>query len=112
MGIKNPYEISQLLGKSKIFAFTSLSEAFGLALVEAMFCSNAIVSYDCEFGPADIINEKNGFLIPLHNQQLFAEKLELLINNDQLLDSLIQSSYAESNTWKKEKIIQQWEKIL
>lgn len=112
LGIKNPYEISQLLGKSKIFAFTSLSEAFGLALVEAMFCSNAIVSYDCEFGPADIINEKNGFLIPLHNQQLFAEKLELLINNDQLLDSLIQSSYAESNTWKKEKIIQQWEKIL
>ncbi|PQA94374.1 hypothetical protein B0A69_07850 [Chryseobacterium shigense] len=112
LGIKSPHEISQLLRKSKIFAFTSLSEAFGLALVEAMFCSNAIVAYDCEFGPSDIINENNGFLIPLYDTEMFAEKLEILIKDETLLDRLIQSSYAESHQWKKEKIIQQWKKIL
>ncbi|MET3535512.1 glycosyltransferase [Chryseobacterium limigenitum] len=112
LGIKKPAEISDLLRKSKIFAFTSLSEAFGLALLEAMFCSNVIVAYDCEFGPSDIINEKNGFLIPLHNTKMFAEKLETLISNDETLSKLMKSSFEESGKWKKEKIIEQWKEVL
>lgn len=112
LGIKSPEEISGLLKKSKIFAFTSLSEAFGLVLLEAMFCSNALIAYDCEFGPSDIINKNNGFLIPLHNRKFFTEKLEALINNNTLLDNLLKSSYDESHKWKKENITQQWIKIL
>ncbi|AZA78927.1 glycosyltransferase family 4 protein [Chryseobacterium sp. G0186] len=112
LGPKTPKEVSQLLKKSKIFIFTSLSEAFGLVLVEAMFCSNAIISYDCEFGPSDIINEKNGFLIPLHNRKMFAEKLELLIHDEELLHNLMKSSFEESKKWRKEAILEEWDKLL
>lgn len=37
-GNKNSDEINYLLKKSKVFGFTSTKEAFGLVLVEAMFC--------------------------------------------------------------------------
>lgn len=112
LGGKAPEEVAELLQKSKIFIFTSLSEAFGLVLVEAMFCSNALISYDCEFGPADIINEKNGFLIPLHDRKMFAEKLGLLVHDHELLVNLMKSSFEESQKWRKEKIVQQWKEIL
>lgn len=112
LGARLPEEVAALMQKSKIFIFTSLSEAFGLVLVEAMFCSNAIISYNCEFGPSDIINEKNGFLIPLHDRKMFAEKLEFLIHDDQFLTDLMRSSFEESQKWRKEKIIEQWKEIL
>lgn len=112
MGAKTSEEVAALLQKSKVFVFTSLSEAFGLVLVEAMFCSNAIISYNCDFGPSDIINERNGFLIPLYDQKLFAEKLSLLLHDDQLLTQLMKSSFEESQKWRKDKIIEQWKKIL
>lgn len=112
LGGKAPEEVAELLQKSKIFIFTSLSEAFGLVLVEAMFCSNALISYDCEFGPADIINEKNGFLIPLHDRKMFAEKLGLLVHDHEFLDNLMKSSFEESQKWRKEKIVQRWKEIL
>ena len=112
LGSKTTEEIEKLLEKSKIFAFTSLKEAFGIVLLEAMFCSNVLVAYDCKYGPSDIVNENNGFLIPLHNQDLFKEKLEFLIKNPSELNKLMESSYTESQKWKKEKILKEWKEIL
>lgn len=112
LGFKDTEEITRLLDRSKIFVFTSLKEAFGLSIVEAMFCSNVLVAYDCNYGPSDIVNDNNGFLIPLHNKEMFKEKLEFLINNPNQLNQLIESSYLESRKWKKEKILEQWKEIL
>lgn len=112
LGRKSTHEIIEILKASKIFALTSTVEAFGLVLVEAMFCSNTLIAYDCKYGPSDIINEKNGFLIPLHDKEEFQKKLENLIHDENLLNKLIQSSYQESQNWKKDKIIEQWKKII
>lgn len=83
-----------------------------MVLVEAMFCSNALIAYDCKYGPSDIINEKNGFLVPLHDKEGFQKKLENLMHDENLLNKLIHSSYQESQNWKKDKIIEQWKKII
>ena len=112
LGSKNIDEISELLGKSKIFVSTSLKEGFLMTLVEAMFCSNALFAYDCNYGPSDIINENNGFLIPLGDKQMFREKLEYLIMNQDIYNNLNKSSYEESQKWKKGKILEKWTEIL
>lgn len=101
-----------MYNRSKIFAFTSLREAFGNVLVEAMMCGNALIAYDCDTGPADIVNEKNGFLIPLQDQKKFIEKLEYLTNQPETLDKLMRSSYEESFSWKKDTSLKQWKEIL
>ena len=112
LGSKNIDEISKLLDKSKIFVSTSLKEGLPTVLVEAMFCSNALIAYDCNYGPSDIINENNGFLILLGDKQMFREKLEYLVMNEDVYNSMNKSSYEESQKWKKGKILEKWTEIL
>ncbi|MES2847943.1 MAG: glycosyltransferase, partial [Bacteroidota bacterium] len=70
-------DIDAVLQQAKIFAFCSYSEGFPNALLEAMATPLACISYDCNAGPADVINDgANGFLIPVGNKKLFAEKLQ------------------------------------
>lgn len=105
-------EIKNELLKSKIFLFTSVNEAFGMVLLEAMFCGNALISYDCNYGPSDIINQNNGFLVPLNNQSLFIEKLSSVIENKIRLNDLIKTSFKDSEKWKKETALKEWKTIL
>lgn len=113
LGNKNTEEVSQLLDKSKIFGFTSLREGLPTVLIEALFSSNVLISYDCNFGPSDIISEgKNGFLVPLKNKEIFKKHLEKLANNKNLYQELHKNSFISSQQWKKEKILDSWKTIL
>ncbi|MGV0829880.1 glycosyltransferase [Empedobacter brevis] len=112
LGNKSISEIYKELAKSKIFLFSSKTEAFALVLVEAMFMGNALVSYDCKYGPSDIVNKKNGFLIPMNDKNKFIEKLQYLIDNTKELDELCESSYKESKKWTKEDVLDKWITIL
>jgi len=105
-------KIREELLKSKIFLFTSTNEAFGMVLLEAMFCGNALISYNCNYGPSDLINEKNGFLIPMNDKKQFQEKLQNLIDSPYILSNIMKSSFEESLHWRKEKTLVQWEEIL
>ncbi len=71
--------------RSSIFAFTSNSEGFPNALGEAMVAGEACISFDCEAGPSDLIQDgENGFLIKEGDHESFIKKLELLMNDDSL----------------------------
>lgn len=105
-------QISEHLCQSKVFVFSSLLETFGLVIVESMMYGNALVVYNCKYGPSDIINKNNGFLIPLHDKKMFIEKLEYLTHNPEVLNDLMKSSFEESKKWKKDKTIEQWKSLL
>jgi len=102
---------NELLG-SKIFLFMSKTEAFGMVLLEAMFCGNGLLSYDCNYGPSDIINQNNGFLIPMNDKILFQEKLKDLIDNNDKLNQLNRTAFEESKNWKKEGVLEKWMTII
>lgn len=111
-GRKSSDDILSFYQNAKIFGFTSLKEALPTVLIESMMCGNVLISYDCNYGPSDIVNEKNGFLIPMHDKKMFQEKLEYLTQNPKVLENLMQSSFEESKKWKKDKMINQWKEIL
>lgn len=74
--------------RAAIFAFTSTSEGFPNALGEAMSAGCACIAYDCEAGPADLIEDGvNGFLIPLGNQELYKKRLQQLIEDADLREA-------------------------
>lgn len=78
-------DIFNLINKAKIFAFTSAYEGFPNALCEGMFLGLSCISYDIIAGPSDIIDDgKNGFLIPNNEKDMFINKLNLLMKDEDL----------------------------
>ena len=111
-GTKASEEILELLRKSKIFGFTTLKEALPTVLVEAMFCSNAIISYNCNYGPSDIVKNNSGFLIDVNNKKDFIQKLEMLANSDEKLEKMMESASKEAQNWKQNEILKKWQAII
>ncbi|MGV4414993.1 glycosyltransferase [Chryseobacterium sp. T1] len=105
-------EIKTELLQSKIFLFMSKTEAFGQVLLEAMYCGNGLISYDCKYGPSDIITDKNGYLIPYNDEVSFIQKLNYLIANPEKLQSLNQSSYEDVYQWRSKHTLIKWKNIL
>ena len=110
-GLLKPTAVNEILKKSKFILLTSSTEGLPNVLVEGMMAGNDIVSYNCKYGPDEIINENNGFLIPLYDKNTFVDKLQYLIDNPKITNSLCISSYEEATKWKKEKIVKQWKDI-
>lgn len=85
--------IDEWFEKASIFVFSSKYEGFPNALAEAMLSGIPAISYDCDTGPSElIINAKNGFLIPLNDKQEFANKIDLLLNDENLKNKFSEES--------------------
>ena len=111
-GTKTSEEILKLLRRSKIFGFTSLKEALPTVLLEAMFCGNAIISYNCNYGPSDIVKNNSGFLIDVNNKEDFIQKLEMLTNSDEKLEKMMESASKEAQNWKQNEILKKWQETI
>ena len=78
LGNVNP--IVPFYHRAGIFAFTSTSEGFPNALGEAMSAGCPVISFDCEAGPADLIEDgASGYLIEEGNHEDYINKLKLLV---------------------------------
>ncbi len=92
-----------------VFLMTSHNECFPLVLLEAQACGLPIVSFDCPNGPRNIINDKkDGSLIPLYDNEEFANHLNELLANTEYLKTM--GVYARKNAVKYEvnTIMNQW----
>lgn len=83
LGKKN--NVIEYLNRASIFAFASISEGYPNALVEGMCSGLACISFDCNAGPKEIIeNGINGFLIKDFNEEDYLDRLQELINSEEL----------------------------
>lgn len=86
---ENQKDIEKFYQEAAVFAFTSASEGFPNALGEAMGAGCACISFDCTAGPSDLIDDgENGFLIPLADDNLYQQKLLLLMRDKEVRHQL------------------------
>ena len=105
--------VDDYYSKSKLFAFTSSSEGFPNVIGEALAHGLPVVSYDCNAGPADMIEDgTNGFLVKTHDQDAFKEKLDLLIKNENLRNQFSINSPIKINRFSRDKIVEDFFKFI
>lgn len=103
--------ISSWYARADIFVLSSFYEGFPNALLEAMAYGCACVSFDCDTGPGDIIeNEVNGLLIPdVGDINALTNKLQLLVENKDLRAAISQEAVKVKNTFAVCKIVDLWD---
>lgn len=75
-------DILSLIKTYDMFVFSSKSEGMPNALLEAMAAGLPCIATDCRFGPNELIEDgKNGFLVPIGDYELMAEKMKWIAEN-------------------------------
>lgn len=106
--IKPTQSIEEYFKRASIFALTSRNEGFGMVLLEAMSFGIPCISFDCPSGPRDLITNGNGFLVENNNTNEFVEKLQVLIDNNELRQKMGQGAYKKAKNWDNESIVKAW----
>lgn len=105
-------EIEKKYLESSIYAMTSRSEGFPMVLLEAMSYGLPVVAFDCPIGPRSIIaNNKDGFLINDGDIEQFALKINELIENENLRETMGLSAKKTVEKYDIETIMNQWKEL-
>ena len=105
-------DIMNAYRQSSISLLSSLSEGFALVIVEAMECGVPVVSYQCPYGPKDLISEgKDGFLVPVGDEQMMADRICTLIEDEQLRRKMGVAAKEKAKQYHLDIIIDRWMKL-
>lgn len=97
---------------SSIYVMSSRFEGFGMVLIEAMSCGVPCISFDCPYGPSDIIkNEIDGFLVENGNFDALADTINLLIYNSDLRTQMGKNAKENAKRYLPENIMYQWDEL-
>lgn len=95
--------------ESSIFLLTSRFEGLPMVIVEAMACGLPVVSFDCPYGPADIIrNGEDGYLVEYLNTDEAALKVCELIENPELRKQMSCNARENIKRFDRNVIMKKW----
>lgn len=102
-------DVRQVYKESSIFVLSSRFEGFGLVLVEAMASGLSVVSFDCPAGPDEIIKDGyDGLLAPSGDVKILAQKLMLLMADENLRTRLSQNACQSAQRYEMDSIAGKW----
>ncbi len=105
-------EIIQKYLESSIYIMSSRFEGFGMVLLEAMACGVPCISFDCPYGPADIIrNGEDGFLVEHLNTRALANSICQLIEQPELRKQFGEKAKKNIIRYSKDNVMKQWTEL-
>ena len=104
--------LERVYGSSSIYVMSSRFEGFGMVLIEAMEFGIPCISFDCNYGPSDIITDKvDGLLIKNGDLQFFALQIIALIQNPNLRQQMGEKARQNVQRFSARRIVQQWDEL-
>lgn len=78
-------KVNEVFSEASISLLTSKYEGFGLVILESMINKTPVISYDVNYGPADVIDHgENGYLVVDKDEEDLASKIIYLLRNQQV----------------------------
>ena len=111
----HPYTsaIDREYSDSSIFALSSRFEGFGLVLLEAMQSGLPCVTFDCPFGPSEVVVDNHtGFVVDNGDVATFADKLCCLIEDESLRKRFSEASVERTKHYDVEIVMNRWKTLL
>ena len=107
--IDDPFSV---LRASKVFVLSSRYEGFPNALLEAMACGCSVVSFDCDSGPRDLIDQAvNGVLVPPEDVAALTGSLQDLTSCSERAEQLASAASDSVSLYSMESILRKWEAV-
>lgn len=98
--------------ESSICVLSSRYEGFSLVILESMGCGVPVVSFDCPYGPRNIVKSgEDGLLIDYLNVKALADGICCLIENEKLRKKMGWNARFNVQRFSKECIMRQWEDL-
>lgn len=136
--VLNPFDY---IKKSSVFVFPSLNEGLGNALLEVMQLGVPIISFDCKYGPREIIapgtfyedtnlsdadfSSPYGILVPVCDRNFYSAKDKLtneeiilrdtilkILDDKDLLNKYSEGELIRVRDFSLESIGEQWKKLI
>ena len=96
---------------SSFFVLGSDYESFGLVLVEAMACGIPVVSVNCPFGPAEIIEDGVTGLLSGNTPKDLSEKMEWMITHEVERRKMGRQAHQTAARYQQNVVMKEWESV-
>ena len=105
-------KINEEYSGSSIFALSSRFEGFGLVLIEAMQNGLPCVTFDCPFGPSDVVSDgKTGYVVRDGDVLCFASCLSVLMDDDLKRQQFGKAAVEEVKKYDVNAVMLQWKRL-
>ncbi|EDU4587859.1 glycosyltransferase family 4 protein, partial [Salmonella enterica subsp. houtenae] len=105
-------DIDSQYKNADIFCLSSRFEGIGLVLLEAQSFGLPSLSFNCDYGPAEILNNNNGYLIPCFDIAQYAEKLSELMQDNKLRLKMSCNAKVQAKLFTIDSFTESWLKVL
>ncbi|OEK08463.1 hypothetical protein A8C32_03160 [Flavivirga aquatica] len=104
--------IGEKYQSASIYVMSSRYEGFGMVLIEAMAYGVPCVSFDCPFGPSDIIKDTtDGYLAPNGDTNILSDKIMTLIKDESLRKQMGTNARQNVLRYAPKVIVPQWDNL-
>lgn len=106
----NPFPVVR---QADALVLASQFEAFALVLVEAMICGVPVLSFDCPFGPGEVLKAGHcGMLVPLNDIDRLAAAMTRIATDETLRCELIERGYERALDFDVTVVTRRWEDLI
>ena len=104
IGAVDQQELPLYYNASDVLVIRSYYESFGLVALEAMACGIPVIASRVGGLPTTVKDSKTGYLVPWRCPDPFADKLQIILNNQSIHDAMSRSAIELSLQMKWSKV--------
>lgn len=106
-------QVSEAIANAQLMLSTSKMEGFGLAILESLSLGTPVISYDVDYGPAELIQDGfNGYLVSEGDIDQMVEKVDLLLSDSQKMEQFSMNSIQSAQHFNMTTVGNKWRNIL